>query len=378
MKRSPLFLCALLTSALVTACAASETGETDAGSGSGGSTATGGNGSGGQTGGGGTTTSSGGATGIGGEHDSGGASGSGAAGAGGSVGSGGSGTGGAAGGSGAAGAAGGGGTAGVAGGAGRGGAGGGGRGGQSGGAGGGGRGGQAGGPGAGGAAGGGAGNGGAGGSTASYNPCPTNGDPCKVLPLGDSITFGINYEGSYRVELFKKAVTASQNITFVGTQTNGPAMAPGTTVPFPNHHEGWSGFTIAQIQGKAAGDITYAPHMILVHAGTNDTYMTDPAGAPARLSTLVDYLTTNFPNALVVVAKIIPYPNQTANVKVINDSIPAMVQSKVSAGKHVVSVDLNTGFQTSTMLSSDGIHPNQTGYNWMGDTWYATIGSLFN
>jgi lysophospholipase L1-like esterase len=30
------------------------------------------------------------------------------------------------------------------------------------------------------------------------------------------------------------------------------------------------------------------------------------------------------------------------------------------------------------MLSSDGIHPNQTGYNWMGDTWYATVGSLFN
>ena len=49
-----------------------------------------------------------------------------------------------------------------------------------------------------------------------------------------------------------------------------------------------------------------------------------------------------------------------------------------SMGKHVTMVDLNTGFQTSTMLSSDGIHPNQTGYNWMGDTWYAAIGSLFH
>ncbi|HEY5089089.1 MAG TPA: SGNH/GDSL hydrolase family protein, partial [Polyangia bacterium] len=251
-------------------------------------------------------------------------------------------------------------------------------GGRGGGVGGGGRGGQAGGPGAGGAAGGGAGNGGAGGSTASYNPCPTNGDPCKVLPLGDSITFGINYEGSYRVELFKKAVTASQNITFVGTQSNGPAMAPGTTVPFPPHHEGHSGFTIAQIQAVVPMDVTYAPHMVLLHAGTNDTYMSDPAGAPARLSSFVDYLTTTFPNALIVVAKIIPYPSETANVNLINQSIPTMVASKVSAGKHVTMVDLNTGFQTSTMLSSDGIHPNQTGYNWMGDTWYAAVGSLFN
>jgi lysophospholipase L1-like esterase len=80
---------------------------------------------------------------------------------------------------------------------------------------------------------------------------------------------------------------------------------------------------------------------------------------------------------LVVVAKIIPYPAQTTNVNLINSSIPSMVQSKVSAGKHVTTVDLNTGFQTSTMLSSDGIHPNQIGYNWMGDTWYAAVGSLF-
>jgi len=29
------------------------------------------------------------------------------------------------------------------------------------------------------------------------------------------------------------------------------------------------------------------------------------------------------------------------------------------------------------MLSSDGIHPNQTGYNWMGDTWYSVISSYF-
>jgi hypothetical protein len=370
MKRSTRLLGVLFTSALLAAaCANSETGGDDAGTG--GASATGGSGTGGES-------ATGGVTGTGGVHSTGGNTGSGGTGTGGVLGTGGNGTGGnGTGGSGTGGMAGakgtggsgtgGSGTGGMAGAKGTGGM-----------AGAKGTGGMAGGSGTGGMAGAKGTGGSAGGSSGTYNPCPTNGDPCKVLPLGDSITFGINYEGSYRVELFKKAVTASQNITFVGTQSNGPAMAPGTTVPFPMHHEGWSGYTIVQIQGKAAGDITYAPHMILVHAGTNDTYMGDPAGAPARLSTLVDYLTTNFPNALVVVAKIIPYPNQTANVKVINDSIPAMVQSKVTAGKHVISVDLNTGFQTSTMLSSDGIHPNQTGYNWMGDTWYATVGSLFN
>jgi hypothetical protein len=249
-------------------------------------------------------------------------------------------------------------------------------------------GGMAGAKGAGGAAGGGS---GTGGGTAAYNPCPTNGDPCKVLPLGDSITYGLitvvadqassdpsingkDSHGGYRVELFSDAVAAGKNLTFVGSQMNGPTTV--ASLPFPKSHEGWSGYTIVQIQGKAANDVTYGPDIILVHAGTNDTYGSDPSGAPARLSTLVDYLTTTFPNALVVVAKIIPYPSQVSNVNLINQSIPAMVQSKVSAGKHVIAVDQNTGFNTSTMLAGDGIHPNQTGYNWMGDNWYAAIASL--
>jgi hypothetical protein len=45
-----------------------------------------------------------------------------------------------------------------------------------------------------------------------------------------------------------------------------------------------------------------------------------------------------------------------------NSMIPGVVQMKASQGKHVV-VDMNTGF---TMLSPDGIHPDQAGYNTMG------------
>jgi hypothetical protein len=389
MKRTAFLLAALLTSTFVAACSSSETIGTDAGTGSGGTTAAGGSGVAGQTGGG--TTGSAGTTGAGGESGSGsggvgtgGSTGPGIGGRGGAAGGAGAGPGGSTGvgGSGAAGTHGAGGTTGpgsggkggTAGGAGKGGA----VGGTAGG------GGQAAGAGGGGTAGG-------GGGTAAYNPCPTNGDPCKVLPLGDSITYGLitiaadeassdpsingkDSHGGYRVELFSDAVAAGKNLTFVGSQMNGPTTV--ASMPFPKSHEGWSGFTIAQIQGKAANDLTYGPHIILVHAGTNDTYMSDPSGAPARLSTLVDYLTTNFPNALVVVAKIIPYPSQASNVNLINQSIPAMVQSKVSAGKHVIVADLNTGFNTSTMLAGDGVHPNQSGYNWMGDTWYSTIGNL--
>ena len=369
--RSVRLLGLLFTSVFLAACANSETVDNDAGStGSGGASATGGSGTGGQTATGGVT-GSGGVTGTGGQH-TGGNTGSGGNGTGGVLGTGGSGTGGSGtGGSGTGGMAGAKGTGGMAGAKGTGGV--------------------AGGTGTGGVAGAKGTGGSAGGSSGGYNPCPTNGDPCKVLPLGDSITYGLitvaadkassdasvngkDSHGGYRVKLFSDAVAANHKMTFVGSQMNGPTTA--ASMPFPKSHEGWSGYTIAQIQGKAASDLTSGAHIILVHAGTNDTYGSDPSGAPARLSTLVDYLTSNYPTALIVVAKIIPYPSQTTNTNLINNSIAAMVQSKVSTGKHVIVADLNTGFTTSSMLAGDGVHPNQKGYDWMGDTWYAAISSF--
>jgi lysophospholipase L1-like esterase len=38
--------------------------------------------------------------------------------------------------------------------------------------------------------------------------------------------------------------------------------------------------------------------------------------------------------------------------------------------------DMNTGFTSSMMMSSDGIHPNGSGYEFMANRWYAVIGPL--
>ena len=216
-----------------------------------------------------------------------------------------------------------------------------------------------------------AGAGGTGGSGGDFDPCPAT-DPCKILPLGDSITFGIQYEGAYRVELFHKALADGKKITYVGSQMNGPSMVDN--MPFPHNHEGHSGYTIDQMKPFAmTTDVPYMPNIITLHIGTNDTYGSTPSGAPMRLQALVDLITSTYPNTLLVVAKIVPYPSQAANTKLINDSIPDTVNSRAMQGKHVIMADCNTGFMTSSMLSSDSIHPNQTGYNFMGDQFYAVI-----
>lgn len=210
-----------------------------------------------------------------------------------------------------------------------------------------------------------------------YQPCPSNGEPCKILPLGDSITFGIGYEGAYRVHLFELAVDAGQHITFTGSQQNGPTSVAGQT--FPKRHEGHSGYTIDGDKAPAVLDPAFqeVPHIILVHLGTNDTYGNQPKDEMAdRLGSLVDELIRRAPDALIVLAQITPHSfTGNENVAPFNAKLPALVDEFTAAGKHVLLADLNTGFATGSMLS-DIVHPNQAGYDWMAERWYEVIGPL--
>lgn len=215
------------------------------------------------------------------------------------------------------------------------------------------------------------------GGSGGYRPCPTDGSACKILPLGDSITWGIQYDGAYRVQLFSKALADGRKITFTGSVSNGPSMV--SNQPFPKANEGHSGWRIDQITGllpKPALDTV--PHIVLLMIGTNDVYAASgQATMPDRLGALLDKLISGAPNALIVVAKITPLNNAGSNatIKTYNDAIPGLVQARAAAGKHVILGDMNTGF-TPAMLSNDGVHPNKSGYDFMGDTWYKLISSF--
>ncbi len=190
-----------------------------------------------------------------------------------------------------------------------------------------------------------------------------------MLPLGDSITFGTpTNNGGYRVELFTKAKGDNLHLTFVGSQSNGPAMVAGA--PFPKGNEGYPGIKTAalnsqHVKGTALKDM---PQIILLHIGTNNV---SEASAFADLEKIIDDLVAAAPNSLLAVASIIPLNNSTAVPKY-NEGIPALVQKKATAGKHVIFVDQYKDFPTSEL--TDGVHPNDTkGYPRMGDKWYAAI-----
>lgn len=210
-----------------------------------------------------------------------------------------------------------------------------------------------------------------------YQPCPTDGSACRILPLGDSITWGIQYEGAYRVQLFSKALAEQHEITFTGSLSNGPSSV--SNQPFPRSNEGHSGWRIDQIADLIPSPaLETLPHIILLLIGTNDIYApSGQATMPERLGALIDELSAAAPSALIVVAKITPLANASwnATIDTYNDAIPGLVQSRVAAGKHVILADMNTGF-TPAMLSDDSVHPNKAGYDFIGDTWYRAISAF--
>jgi lysophospholipase L1-like esterase len=226
-----------------------------------------------------------------------------------------------------------------------------------------------------------------GGSASGYQPCPS-GQACKIMPFGDSITDGYGVPGGYRIELFRLAHQASKNITFVGSQSNGPAQIDGVT--FPPNHEGHSGWTIDSVGGRTGISTlvssmmpAYTPHVITLMIGTNDANDNyDMANAPKRLGNLIDSIYAELPNVLLVVAQVIPTQDDTINARIqtYNAGIPAVVQTRANAGKHIRLVDMYSVIANQanyrTALLQDTWHPNSNGYTLIGAAWYGALSEV--
>ena len=209
-----------------------------------------------------------------------------------------------------------------------------------------------------------------------------------VMPLGDSITAGYFVDGGYREPLFEQLGAAGDTFQFVGTGSNWPTTA--LTEAGQEKHEGHSGYII---DGSATGAPrtglyenaaswmgttgTNRPDVILLMIGTNDMnvgggYEVD--GAPARLDALIsriaDKTTGLEPNAKLMVASVVASKDATteANVRAFNTKVPELVAQHRAAGENVFYVDMYNALDATNDLA-DSLHPNQAGYDKMGEAW---------
>ncbi len=223
----------------------------------------------------------------------------------------------------------------------------------------------------------------------------------KIMPIGDSITKGVlgSTDGlGFRNDLYDDLTIAGMNFDFVGSS--------GTS-PYEGHFEDGAQIEDFYSGGSGNGSFnvatdmnTYTPDVVLIHLGTNNVPK-DPASssdivpyssnngqtfnntASGHLAEFVQYLMKwkNGTNGSflqhVYLCQIIP-KSGASNITLFNTEVANFVTdvnnstvSGVPAGS-VTLVDQFSTFNETTMMSADGIHPNDLGYANMANI-YSTI-----
>ncbi|RAK31276.1 lysophospholipase L1-like esterase [Actinoplanes lutulentus] len=187
----------------------------------------------------------------------------------------------------------------------------------------------------------------------------------RIMPLGDSITAGAGAPGreGYRLVLQRRLERAGTAFDFVGSQRGGIGGDPD--------HEGHGGWTIEQLSERVGDWLdTYAPDVVLLHAGTNNiTRGDDPAEVARKLSALVDLILATAPRTRIFVSTVVGTNvlSEMAANHAYNALIPAVVAGK---GPRVRLVDQAP---VSGLSIYDRHHPNAHGYARMAHSWYEAM-----
>lgn len=187
----------------------------------------------------------------------------------------------------------------------------------------------------------------------------SQGQPIRVMPLGDSITAGSN-AGGYRAPLLSALTTASLDVDFVGGESRGAG--------FDADHEGHSGWTDDQIAAQTAWFLNRTPaDIVLLHIGTNGLNP-DPSG----VEQILDAVDSVDEDIVVVLALIIDRAVHEPMVTQFNDNIAAMAISRMAAGDRILLVDMEDALTYPDDLA-DNVHPNEVGYAKMAGVWLPAV-----
>ncbi|WP_302680411.1 SGNH/GDSL hydrolase family protein [uncultured Ruminococcus sp.] len=256
--------------------------------------------------------------------------------------------------------------------------------------------------------------------SAAQQSAPVSSD-VKIMALGDSITDGYWTGGGYRKYLYHELEEMGySNIDMVGPKgSNSESFQyQGQTVAYDGNYAGYSGYAIQYITGTETrqgiletinsnygnGNMieTYDPDVVLLQIGTNDILSNYNDGITDRLENLVDTILADMDgeNDMLYVSTIpniniaerydwlwaygMYYPNDPAafTAKVqgcidsYNASIQTLVAKKQAEGAKISFADIHSVIDETTDMH-DGVHPNETGYEKMGNYWANLLNSTY-
>lgn len=194
----------------------------------------------------------------------------------------------------------------------------------------------------------------------------------RIMPLGDSITYGIGFSGSYRTALWKKLIADGDRINFVGSVSHGSGDLGDSD------NEGHIGWEIGQLDANVIGWIAaYQPDIVLLHIGSNDIDHGVPADVMiSRLSSLLNHIFIAKPTTYVIVSTLIPINRgDQATWVAFNAAIPGIVAQFRSQGYKIVSVNMSNALTFDDLR--DGLHPDKAGYGKMATQWYPVVSTVY-
>jgi lysophospholipase L1-like esterase len=229
--------------------------------------------------------------------------------------------------------------------------------------------------------------------------------PLRIMPMGDSITWGMGVPGGYRELLEKKLIDAGVPFQFVGTINN---TDKGETSLRDKHCEAYSGFVINQGQpggsgvGTGAGfgygglydmlvsrkalDTPNSVDVVLLLIGTNDVSFNadNTQGTPLdRLKGLIRFIQEKQPDATVLVSTLPPIHSRpspkTERLHAYNAALhdPAIGLATLSG---ITLVDLHAAFlkpdgtiNADYYPPNDAIHPSKAGYDAIAEVWFSAL-----
>ncbi len=228
-------------------------------------------------------------------------------------------------------------------------------------------------------------------SSVLYIPECNAAGPVNIMPIGDSITFGLGEDGGYRKYLDYTLRSKDIQFDMVGPEGNNSSsfIYNGQNCQYDGNHAGYSGFTIKQqypipswgengllerLQKKNA--VKQAnPDIVLLIIGTNDmTANRNLNDCENDLHTLIDYILSNLSEGSVIFMGSIPeftaYGGNPQRVANYNSTVKKVAESY---GDNVRFADVHDCLDGMADMSSDNLHPSGKGYEKMGKFWAEVI-----